>query len=206
MTDAVSGPLTTSALHPGMSGAYRPCRRAAAAALLLAVLSGVAPAAPAPVKGPVIVLRGIQPEAGRRIVLEAGDGRQVRRRRRARGWVAAGRGQEQGGGRRGPGWRRRVGRLGPAQHDHRPLHRRPASGWIPRRGSWAWSCAAAAPSAAPPAPRPATSAALPTRPTSATPPGGSASPTARKAPLRRSDSRLASFSLAARLSRRRLSR
>ena len=43
-----------------MSGAYRPCRRAAAAALLLAVLSGVAPAAPAPVKGPVIVLRGAQ--------------------------------------------------------------------------------------------------------------------------------------------------
>ena len=43
-----------------MSGALRSYRRAAAAALLLAVLSGVAPAAPAPVKGPVVVLRGVQ--------------------------------------------------------------------------------------------------------------------------------------------------
>ena len=52
-----------------MSGAQGHCWRAAAAALLLAVLSGVAPAAPAPAKGPVIVLRGAQapdtPPAGK---------------------------------------------------------------------------------------------------------------------------------------------
>lgn len=43
-----------------MSGAFRPCWRAAAAALLLAALGGRVQAAPAPVKGPVLVLRGAQ--------------------------------------------------------------------------------------------------------------------------------------------------
>ncbi len=43
-----------------MSRALRPCWRAAAAALLLAALGGGVQAAPAPVKGPVLVLRGAQ--------------------------------------------------------------------------------------------------------------------------------------------------
>ena len=43
-----------------MSGAFRPCWRAATAALLLAAMGGGVEAAPAPVKGPVLVLRGAQ--------------------------------------------------------------------------------------------------------------------------------------------------
>lgn len=52
-----------------MSGALRPCWRAAAAALVAAALAGGVQAAPAPVKGPVLVLRGPQtpdkPQAAR---------------------------------------------------------------------------------------------------------------------------------------------
>ena len=43
-----------------MSGVLRPRWRAAAAALVLAALAGGVAAAPAPVKGPVLVLRGAQ--------------------------------------------------------------------------------------------------------------------------------------------------